>query len=67
MSGEERSGSPGALADHVPLLKLHVQVQTDHVPPLKLHVQVHTDHVPLLKLYIQVHILHVTYRSYNPS
>ncbi|XP_023343761.1 uncharacterized protein LOC111713175 [Eurytemora carolleeae] len=25
MSGEERSGSPGALADHVPLLKLHVQ------------------------------------------
>ena len=49
MSGEERAGSPGALADHVPLLKLHVQVHTDHVPFLKLHVQEHTDHVPLFK------------------
>ena len=64
MSGEERSGSPGALADHVPLLKLHVQVHTDHVPFLKLHVQVHTDHVPLLKLHVHCT---GTYRSCTPS
>ena len=64
MSGEERSGSPGALADHVPLLKLHVQVHTDHVPFLKLHVQVHTDHVPLLKLHVHCT---GTYRSCRTS
>ena len=38
MRGEERSGSPGALADHVPLLKLHVQVHKEYLRLLKLQV-----------------------------